>query len=194
MIEREQIEVTTWADGPDNPQFMNGRAFCPNGCDPRFRRIVVAADYNLFRSVCRDEGWNHNRVIFVSTADRFADMRLRGVVIHPDMIKIVSPVGPELHAIIRIGVARFGSTGTTIEFPPVPDLPEDRTPETAWGHRYVPVEPERPYIDRESWNEAEELIRALNPAEYGRTLPPEDRWGDSMRWVPSPDGEEPAYI
>lgn len=32
-VEVERIEVTTWADGPNNPQYIDGRACCPSGCE-----------------------------------------------------------------------------------------------------------------------------------------------------------------
>lgn len=33
-VEIEQIEVTSWNDGPNNRRFIDGRASCPDGCNP----------------------------------------------------------------------------------------------------------------------------------------------------------------
>ncbi len=197
LVEVEQIEVTTWADGPNNPQYIDGQASCPSDCDPRFRRIVVAPDHRAFVRVCRDEGWNPNRVIFVNAADRSrAVQSLRGLAVRPDMVTMLTEPHPEVWAALRYGINRGDARG--LPFPPVPRLAERSLP---WSGVMVEADNRAPYITDADWDAAdagpadfspERMARAIEEAishnarilERHRTEQDPFTWGDSMEWTP----------
>jgi len=189
LIEVEQIEVTTWARGWDNPEYIDGRAFCPSGCDPRFRRIVVARDHRGFELVCRDHGWNPRRVIYVSAVDRQRGVEaLRGLAVRPEMVSIVSEPHPEIVQALRMGIARGDGDVRTLPFPPVPSSS---------------CEADRPYIaDPALWDaavtedpapdfSADRMAQAIDEAirhnarilERHRTEEDPFYWNDSMQWT-----------
>lgn len=201
-VEVERIEVTTWADGPDNPQYIDGRASCPSGCDPRFRRIVVAPDHRAFVLVCRDFGWNPNRVIYLNAADRSrAVQSLRGMAIRPDMVTMLTEPHPEIWAALRYGINR--GDAHDLPFPPVPRSSERSLP---WSGLMVEANNNpAPYIvDPDLWDAAtaddepvidfspERMARAIDEAithnarilERHRTEQDPFTWGDSMRSAP----------
>jgi hypothetical protein len=57
-VEVEQIEVTTWADGPNNPQYIDGRASCPSGCDPNSNTLIDFSRDRVVEAV--NEAIRHN--------------------------------------------------------------------------------------------------------------------------------------
>lgn len=75
QIEIEMIEVTTWADGPNNPQYIEGPRHCPSGCerppmipsatwDAAVTEPEPAADFSPARMArAIDEAIKHNAYI-----------------------------------------------------------------------------------------------------------------------------------
>lgn len=191
LIEVEQIEVTTWADGPNNPQFIDGRAFCPSGCDPRFRRIVVARDHRRFEFTCRENGWNPRRVIYVNAEDRSRSLQaLRGLAVRPDMVTVETRPHPEIWNALRVGVQRGDGDARLLPFPPVPvaeSLPwsgpmiEDRS---LWDRAIADDEPEIDFSPARMTAAIDEAIRHnARILERHRTEEDPFFWNDSMRWA-----------
>jgi hypothetical protein len=158
-IELDMIEVTAFG-GPRT--FLPGPWSCPSGCDPRYRRFVLAADRRDFESFCREQGWNARRVVFVSTF-RHGDgiQAIRGCRVHPGMIHETARAhpDPELRAMIEIRFDREARWNAGMGQPFNIDLvrrPNNR--------------PDDDVISR------------------GISVPPDDessRWPDAYRWIPS---------
>lgn len=188
LIEVEQIEVTSWADGPNNPQYIDGRAYCPSGCDPRFRRIVVARDHRGFELVCRDHGWNPRRVIFVSSTDRTRGVEaLRGLAVRPEMVSIVSEPHPEIVQALRMGIARGDGDVRTLPFPAVPARESSCEASNRLPWSGVMVEAESPAPDFSASRMAQAIDEAIRHNAYilerHRTEEDPFYWGDSMQWT-----------
>lgn len=133
-VEIDQIEVSTLADRPGEGRWVGGRLVCPSGCDPRFRRIVVAPTKIAFDAVCHDRQWNPRRVVYVNGNDRRGRHALRGREIHPEMITVIEPVSEEIHETIMTQLSRYDRAYAR-SFPSTPtgqDQPEEHDP-FHWG-------------------------------------------------------------
>jgi hypothetical protein len=190
LIEVDQIEVTSWADGPDNPQFIDGRSFCPSGCDPRFRRIVLAPNAQVFGSICADNRWNPRRVIYVNSEDpNRAVQALRGMSIRPDMVTLFREVHPEIWDMIRMGVERGNGDARSLPFPPVPvveSLPWSgpMIPSATWDAAVTEPEPAADFSPARMARAIDEAIRHnASILERHRTEEDPFYWGDAMQWT-----------
>jgi hypothetical protein len=134
-IETEvEIEASTLADRPGEGRWVGGRLVCPSGCDPRFRRIVVAPTKIAFDAMCHDRQWNPRRVIYVNGNDRRGAHALRGREIHPEMITVIEPVSEEIRETIMTHFSRHDQAYAR-SFPSTPtgqDQPEEHDP-FHWG-------------------------------------------------------------
>jgi hypothetical protein len=134
-IETEvEIEASTLADRPGEGRWVGGRLVCPSGCDPRFRRIVVAPTKIAFDAMCHDRQWNPRRVIYVNGNDRRGAHALRGREIHPEMITVIEPVSEEIRETIMTHLSRHDQAYAR-SFPSTPtgqDQPEEHDP-FHWG-------------------------------------------------------------
>lgn len=189
LVEVDQIEVTTWADGPNNPQYIDGRTSCPSGCDPRFRRFVIARDRRGFELVCRDHGWNPWVVVYVSATDSAQGIQaLRGMAVRPDMVTIVSESHPEIVSALRMGFLRGDGEARSLPFPPVPvresscDADDRRLP---WSGVMVEADESVPDFSAARMTAAiDEAIRHNTYIlERHRTEEDPFYWGDSMQWT-----------
>jgi len=134
QIEIDMIEVSTLADRSDQARYVDGRSACPSGCDPRFRRIVVAPTKIAFDAVCHDNQWSPHRVIYVNGNDRRGAQAIRGREIHPEMITVIGPVSEEIREEIMIRLAAYDQAHAR-RFPSTPtaqDQPEEHDP-FHWG-------------------------------------------------------------
>jgi len=134
VIEIDLIEVSTLADRPGESQWVDGRPACPSGCDPRFRRIVVAPSKIAFDAVCHDRRWNPHRVIYVNGNDRRGGRTLRGREIHPEMITVIEPVSEEIREMIMTQLSRYDQAHARsfLSTPTRQDQPEEHDP-FHWG-------------------------------------------------------------
>lgn len=171
-IALDMIEVTAFGDG--SRTFFPGPWECPNGCDPKYRRFVIAANWRDFEHFCREHGWNPRRVLFVST-DRYGrgEQQIRGQNIHPGMIHQTYGAQPDerlqheimtrIHRDARwssIMYNAFNINLIAIDHP-------------SWVARSI-----RLGGHRLPWSGA--MVEAERPA-----LDPEsERWPDAYRWIP----------
>lgn len=134
-IETEvEIEASTLADRPGEGRWVGGRLVCPSGCDPRFRRIVVAPTKIAFDAVCHDRQWNPRRVVYVNGNDRRGRHALRGHEIHPEMITVIEPVSEEIRETIMTQLSRHDQSHARsfTSTPTRQDQPEEHDP-FHWG-------------------------------------------------------------
>lgn len=174
-IEIDTIEITAFG-GPRT--FIPGPWECPSGCDPRFRRFVLAADRRDFDHFCREHRWNPRRIIFVPT-DRFGrgDQEIMGRTIHPGMIHETGRARPDdrLRDMIMARIDR--------------DVRWNSTMVNAFNINLIAIH-HPPWVSRSIRLEGHRLpwSGTMVEADCSRVVPQDDessRWPDAYRWIPS---------
>ena len=168
-VDLDLIDVSTFGGAKT---YLAGPWECPSGCDPRFRRFVIATDRRDFEHFCREHGWNPRRIVFVPTTGR-GDQDVRGCRIHPGMIHITRHAVPdeELRAMILTRVERDARWHADMGNPFNINLIAIHHP--PWVSRSIRLEG-----DRLPWSGV--MVEAESPARD----PESERWPDAYRWIP----------
>ena len=158
-IDLETIDVTTFGG---SQTFIPGPWSCPSGCDPRYRRFVLAADRRDFEWFCRDQGWIVNRIVYIPTA-RWGDgdQAIRGCRIHPGMIHVTerARVDRRLHQMIESRIEFEARWHPDMSLPfniNLIDRPVNRSEDPRrlpWSGDMVEAGPARD-LESESWPDA----------------------------------------
>jgi hypothetical protein len=167
-IEVQLIDVSLF--GRAESMFVPGPWSCPSECHPAYRRFVVAPTYRDFQDVCRESGWNHHRVLYISDDGRNEHV-LRGRELHPGMLCFSdrSSPHPRLAEMIRSRAATFEVRRTG------GDAFLAESPEPG-GRLLPPGDEELPWSGR--------MVSADVPASGTIDDFP---WRDSARWTPETD-------
>lgn len=102
------MELESLMTGPGQWRYVPGRAFCPSECDPRSRRVVVAASYRMFEIHCRAHQWDPRKIIYISSTEVSRMTSLRGVRTSPHMITILDYPRPEIWRSIMLAIQNSG--------------------------------------------------------------------------------------
>ncbi len=119
VIEFDPIDVSVWGD--QRPRFVAGRAQCRSGCDPRFRRVVVAHNMRHFESVCVDNGWNPRVVVAVLADDRNPAQALYGRAVPDFMVSVNCFTNREIDQALRMAAIYAENETRHRPYPPVPE-------------------------------------------------------------------------
>jgi hypothetical protein len=162
-IDLDLIDVTAFG-GPRT--YLAGPWECPSGCDPRYRRFVLAADRRDFDHFCREQGWNPRRVVYIPTARYHdGDSAIRGCRIHPGMIHVTerARVDRRLHQMIESRIHLEARWHPDISLPfniNLVERPVNRSEDIRclpWSGEMIEAEPSRPVprdLESESWPDA----------------------------------------